>query len=1126
MLKRILVLLTCVYAAGSSLFAQVTTSSMTGVVNDNSNQPMVGATITAIHQPTGTKYATVSRSNGNFNIQDMRPGGPYYVEVSFVGFETQKFSDVYLKLAEAYQLTVAMPKPGAVLETVVLSATGRRNPIFNSGRTGATTNLNRAQIERMPSITRSVNDLTRATPQASSSSSGSIAGGNYRQNNFTIDGSDFNNSFGIGGNLPAGGSPISLDAIDEISVNISPFDIRQSGFIGSAINAVTRSGTNTFQGSVYQYWRNEKQQGDRVGKTTFVRSPFKYKQWGVRFGGPIIKNKVFFFFNYETDNTPKFIQTRTAATAANPFSASNPNVARPTADSLNLISNYLRTEYGYETGPYDNYTTEIIHKKILGRIDWNISQSNRLSVRYSQVEGGEPNPPSTSTSGSNIVGVTGTRNDNNAMWFSNSNYFQGANFYSLAVELTSKLGRRVSNVLRGTYTYQNDSRSVNSTVFPFVDILSGTSTYTSFGHELFSFGNLRKVKMYSILDNITWSKGKHTITAGLQADVSKTINGFQRFGTSYYVFNSWNDFVSGAKPFNYATTFSLLPGFAQAFPSFKFAQFAVYAQDEIAVNRKFKLTLGLRLDQPRYLDVPEIKTNPFILAANFRDGIKLNTGILPKTTIMASPRIGFNYDVYGDRSMQIRGGLGIFTGKVPFVWIVSQSGDNGMLQTTLGINGTANTPGPFNPNPAAYRPTTIPVAGSIIPTTIEALVPDYKFPQTWKTSLGVDAKLPGNAVLTIEGIYTKDMKTSLFDNVNLIAPTAMSISGYPDTRMIWPSAVTAKFVNPVRTTPGQITTVVFVPNGSTAASPSSINAANVIQMKNGSKGHYMSLSAQLSKPFGKWLTANVSYTKSFANNLFDGNGDQPLSAWQGTATSTNPNSPVLSYANYIVPDRISAGLNFRFEYFKHLATTISVFYDGSSSGGRFSYAYSGDFNNDGVTGNDLIYIPKNASEISFSGTTTPGQPFTYPNGVSYTAQQMSDLFFQYIDQDPYLRKHKGQYAERNGAKFPWRNQVDIRFMQDLFQNIGKNRNTIQFSIDIFNFGNLLNSDWGKIKSLNATSGQILVPTNQASIVPGGTIVPTFRLATDRNNPILTTFRDNVSITSTYFMQFGIRYLFN
>jgi Carboxypeptidase regulatory-like domain len=1099
---------------------------MTGNVSDNNNQPLVGATVTAIHQPTGTKYVTISRSNGSFNIQDMRPGGPYTVEVSYVGFETQKYSDVSLKLAEAYILDVTMAKPGAVLENVTLTATARKNPIFNSGRTGAVTNLNRTQIERMSSISRSVNDLTRATPQ---SNGASIAGGNYRQNNFTIDGSDFNNSFGIGTNLPADGSPISLDAIDEISVNISPFDIRQSGFIGSSINAVTRSGTNTFSGSVYQYWRNQQQQGNQVGKTIFVRPISSYKLKGFRIGGPIVKNKIFFFINYETDNQPKSVQPRVASTGAAPFGSST-NVARPTADSLNIISSYLRSEYGYETGPFDNYSTVITHKKILGRLDWNLSQKQHLSVRYSQVEGGTPNPPSTSVSGSNLTGVTGNRNDINAMWFSNSNYFQGANFYSLAVELGSKFGRRTSNVFRGTYTYQNDSRSVNSSVFPFVDILSGGSIYTSFGHELFSYGNLRKVKMYSFIDNMTWSLGKHVVTAGLQADISKTINGFQRFGTSYYVFNNWNDFISGAKPVNFAMTFSLLPGFAQAFPSFKFGQFAAYAQDEIAVNKKFKLTFGLRLDQPRYLSVPEIQTNPYILAVNFINGTKINTGVLPKTAIMASPRIGFNYDIYGDRSMQIRGGTGVFTGKIPFVWIVSQSGDNGMLQTTLGINGTTNTPGPFNPDPAAYRPATVPTRGSIIPTTIEALAPNYKFPQTWKTSLGVDLKLSSNTVLTVEAIYNKDLKTSLFNNVNLVAPTAMSVPGYPDKRMLYPFSTTAsinnstKFINPVKTTPGQITTVVFVPNGTTATSPSSINAANVIQMTNGSKGYYASLSAQLQKSFGKTLSATIAYTKSFASNLFDGTGDQPLSAWQATATSTSPNTPALSYANFVVPDRISASINFRLEYFKHLATTISVFYDGESAG-RFSYTYGGDFNNDGQVGNDLIYIPKDPSQITFSSSTY--------NGVTYSAQEQSDIFFKYIEQDKYLRKHKGQYAERNGGKYPWRNQVDLRIMQDLFHNLGKNRNTIQFSVDIFNFGNLLDPDWGKVKLLNATSGQLLIPTNQGSIVPNGTTVPTFRLQTDRNAPILATFRDNVSFASpstnfftTYVVQFGIRYLFN
>jgi hypothetical protein len=1120
MLKRILFLLVLALTASPILFAQITTSSLVGTVKDSKDQPLAGASITAVHQPTGTKYSTTSRPNGAFNIEYMRPGGPYTIEISYVGFETQKSDDVYLKLAEPFLMNTVMSTKGQVLENVVVSA-GRKNPVLNSSRTGAVTNLSRTQIERMPSISRSVNDLTRATPQSNGSS---VAGGNYRQNNFTIDGSYFNNSFGIGTNLPAGGSPISLDAIDEISVSISPFDIRQSGFIGSSINAVTRSGTNKVSGSVYEYWRNEKQQGDKVGSTAFTPTPFTFKMYGIRLGGPIIKNKLFYFFNYETENQPKFVQTRVASTAAAPYGSSS-NIARPTADSLNFMSQYLLKTYGYETGSFDNYNTEIKRTKYLGRIDWNINNRHHFMMRYSQVEGGEPNPPSTSTGGSNWPGYpTGQgRTDINSMWFQNSNYFQGANFYSFAAELTSKFGKGLSNILRGTYTYQNDSRSTTSTAFPLVDILSGGTPYTTFGYEPFSWGNLRKVKLYSFVDNITWAKGKHTVTGGVQVDLSETINGFQRFGTGFYIFNSWNDFVTGQKPVNYAFTYSFLPGFAQAFPKFKFMQSAIYAQDEIAVNNKLRLTFGLRLDQPKYLDVPEIKENPYITAVTFRDGIKINTGILPETKIMASPRIGFNYDMYGNRSLQLRGGTGIFTGNIPFVWIVSQSGDNGMLQTTQGFNGTTNTPGPFNPDPAAYRPSTTPTPGSVIPTTIEALTPDYKFPQTWKSSLGVDSKLPWNTILTIEAIFNKDMKTSLFDNVNLVAPQPLNVAGYPDNRLIYPASTVTntnnsiKYINPVMSTPATNSSV-FVPNGTVAPAGSSIQGASVIQMKNGNKGYYFSLSAQLTKQLTKGFSASVAYTKSIASNLFDGGGDQPLSAWQGTPVSIGPNVPQLGYASFVLPDRLSANISYRKEYIKHLATTISIFYNGSIDY-RFTYTYSGDFNRDGVSGNDLIYIPRDASEITFSS-------FTYPNGVTLTAQQQSDIFFNYVNQDKYLKGHKGQYAEKNGAQAPWRNQVDVRFAQDLFANLLKSRNSLQFTVDIFNFGNFLNSNWGKVKATNASS--LLVPTNATSgtiFQPGGAIRPTFRLQTDRNHVVTETFRDIVSITSTYYMQFGLRYTF-
>ncbi len=1103
MLKRIVFLFALAIITGPLLFAQITTSSISGNVKSTTDDALVGATVVATHLPSGTKYTTVSRSGGVIRIENMRPGGPYLIEVSFVGHDPEKLENIYLQLAETFVLNSFLKKTEATLETVVLT-TGRRNSILNANRTGAVTNIGLRQITQSPTINRSINDLTRATPQ---SNGASVGGGNYRQNNFTVDGADFNNSFGIGNNLPANGAPISLDALDEISVNITPYDIRQSGFIGSAINAVTRSGTNTFSGSVYTYFRNEKHRGDKVEKTTFIRPKEEYKQHGVRLGGPIIRNKLFFFFNYEKETQPKTIQTRFAATPGAPFGSSD-NIARPTADSLNAISQYLLNTYGYETGPYDNYTPNIERTKYMARLDWNINQRHRFNVRYSQVEGGEPNPPSTSTTGAGYTYPAGlTRTNNNSLWFKNSNYFQGANFYSFSAELNSNFGR-VANTLRGTFTYQNDSRTSESTVFPFVDILSSTSIsapapYTSFGYEPFSFGNLRKVKMYSVVDNITWTTKKHSWTAGAQVDLSETINGFQRFATSHYVYNTWNDFITNQKPRDFAYTYSLSKDFAPAFSAFKFVQVSAYIQDEIAINRNFRLTLGLRVDQPSYPDVPQILTHPLVLGLTFANGRQINTGNLPSKRLMWSPRLGFNWDIYGDRSLQFRGGTGLFTGKIPFVWIVSQSGDNGMLQITQAFNGQANTPGVFNPDPRAYYPAAVPIAGTVVPSAITAMDQDFKNPQSWKSSLAMDTRLPWGIIATVEAIFNKDFYTAYFENVNLVTPQALNVAGYPDNRAIYPVSNTQKYINPL--------------TGAGLPSPTGTSAFNAIVIKNGTRGYYFSLTAKFEKPFSKGFNASIAYTKSMAGNLFDGNGDQPLSAWQGVQTVNGANYPVMGYADYVTPDRVVGFLSYRKEYFKHLATSIGVFYNGGIAG-RYSYTYGADFNRDGQNNNDLIYIPTatEVQQMQFVSQTL--------NGVVYDQAAQRTLFESYIGQDKYLRKHRGQYAERNGAQFPWRNQVDVKLMQDLFVNIGKTKNTLQFTLDIFNAGNLINPSWGKFKIANAAS--ILVPTNPTALVAGGTVVPQFRLAADQGNIITRTFRDNVSVGSTYSIQFGLRYIFN
>jgi hypothetical protein len=1124
MLKRILFLLVVALMTGSSLLAQVTTAVLTGDVKSNNKEALVGATVVATHMPSGTKYTTITRSGGQYTIQNMRVGGPYTIEVSFVGHQAEKFENIFLQLGDPYVLSSELLSTAAALQNVVVG--GRKNSLLNAGRTGAVTNVGTRQINQLPTFSRSINEITRATPQANGAS---IGGGNYRQNNFTVDGSDFNNSFGIGSNLPAGGAPISLDALDEISINITPFDIRQSGFIGSAVNAVTRSGTNTFSGSVYRYFRNEKQRGDQVEQSKFIRPVEEFNQYGFRMGGPIIKNKLFFFINYETENQPKSIQSLFAATASAPF-GSSPNIARPTADSLNLISKFLLDNYGYVTGPFQGYVPNIERTKYLARIDWNINDKHRLNIRYSQVEGGEPNSPSGSISGS----FTGTspyptspgssRTAITSLWFKNSNYFQGANLYSIAGELNSNFSK-FSNTFRATYTFQNDSRSTDSQIFPFVDILSNTGgvttpvPYTSFGYEPFSFGNLRQVKTYSVINNLTWTTGKHNWTLGGQFELSQTINGFQRFATGFYIFDSWAAFASSIdpnpalrqKPINYALTYSLSKNFAPAFSSFKFGQYSVYGQDEIVVNKDFRLTLGLRVDLPTYPDVPQIITHPLVLNMNFENGEKINTGNLPKNSLMWSPRLGFNWDIYGDRSLQIRGGTGIFTGRVPFVWIVSQSGDNGMIQITQAWQGRANTPGPFNPDPAAYRPSTVPTAGTIVPSTITALVENFRNPQTWKSTLAIDTRIGKGLIGTIEAIFNKDLNVAVFRNPNLVAPSSLNTSGYPDNRPIYATTTQTRFLNTL--------SLAGVP---VAGGPSGFNP---IVLDNASRGYYFSLTAKIEKTYSKGLSWSVAYTKSMAANLFDGGGDQPQSAWQGTPNVWGPNSQTLSHADYVIPDRVVAIVSYRKEYFKKLATTISAFYNGGING-RFSYVYDGtaasgivaDFNRDGINGNDLMYIPTTAEvqQMLFADNIV--------NNVTYNQTAQRALLERYILQDKYLRAHRGQYAERNGAQLPWLNRLDVKIMQDLFTNIKGTKNCLQFSIDIFNAGNLIDPGWGKIKTIN--NSRPLTITNAASLVPGGTTPPIFRFGSANGDILTKTFRDNISVASTYSIQFGLRYLFN
>lgn len=1095
-------------------YAQVTTSSMTGTIRD-SKETLPGASVKATHTPTGSVYGTITNNSGRFTIGNMRVGGPYVIEVSFVGYKTQKFDNVYLKLGEAFNLDVKLDDNSSVLSEVVVL--GKNDPIMNSKRNGASTIISRAKIEELPSITRSVNDITRLTPQANGTS---IGGGSYRANNFTVDGANFNNQFGIGQNIPANGSPISIDALEEISVNVTPFDVRQTGFTGASINAVTRSGKNTFFGNALYTFRSEKQQGVRVGDNVITNiQALDEKQYGFSLGGPIIKNKLFFFVNFEKKKTVEPGPTKVAS--ANGTENASLNIARPSVAFMDGVSSYLANNYGYQTGPYQGYSNNSNNDKIFARLDWNINTQHKFNIRYSQVESKSPSQISTSTSGSGF-NAGDNRQSIYAMSFFNSNYYQEANLYSGTAELNSNFGK-FNNSLRASFAHQNDPRSSPGAEFPLVDILDGKysttkklSTLTSFGYEPFTFGNLRDVMTYTINDDLTFATGKHNFTVGAQAEWSKVKNGFQRFGTSYYVFNSWNDFITNQKPINFALTYPLTADGSQAFPSFKFFQLSAYGQDEISFNDKLKVTLGLRLELPTYPDVSEIKTHPLVAAASFNGGETINTGTLPKARLMFSPRIGFNYDILGDRSLQLRGGSGIFTGRIPFVWIVAQSGDAGMLQFTQSISSNYNsTTGAitipsnmpnFNPNYKEMYPSTLPTAGASIPSSISAMSPDLKFPQQWKSSLGLDAKLPFGFVGTVELIYGKDINAVYARNANLVDPQPLNIAGYPDNRMIYPATPTA-VGDPYRNVPLRYI------NRLNSGQISSTGTGNfdAIVMDNAKGGDYFSSSFQLTKPFGNNWEVTAAYTYSYAKNFGDQSGDQIVNLWSlPYQYNGNSNNPELSYTSNVIPHRVVGSVSYKAEWIKGLKTGMTLFYQGGSQG-RYSYYYSNDLNRDGQN-NDLIYVPKDRSEITF-----------VQNGA-FTPQQQEDAFFNMIESDKYLSSRKGMYAERNGAVAPWRNQFDFRFSQELFgRKIGNVKNSLELYFDIFNIGNLINSKWG---AYTINNNNILSVTNISSLTPGGTTKPTINLNTVSGALISESNRINTSISSTYYMQFGLKYAFN
>lgn len=1090
MIRKALFLFVLLLTFTLMLKAQVTTAGMSGKVTAD-GESVIGATIVALHEPSGTRYGTVTNVDGRFSLQGMRSGGPYKVTISYIGYQTAIYTGIQLQLGETYSLNVTLQEASELLGEVMVTASKSK---FSAEKTGATTNITSEQLTTLPSINRNISDFTRISPYASGNSFGGRDG---RSNTFTVDGANLNNNFGLSSNLPGGGNPISLDAIDEVQVVIAPYDVRQANFIGAGINAITKSGTNTFKGSAYTYFNNEVMRGNKIGDTDFgARAEESKTIYGATFGGPIIKDKLFFFANVEYEKSPKQVITWRAAKEGE--TPNNSTISRTTEADLAEFSQILRDKYGYETGSYTNFPADITNLKLLGRIDWNINSGNKLSVRYNFTNNKTWNAPNGS-SGNTGYRLAYNRVSAYSMSFANSCYSMQNIVNSVTAELNSRFSSNISNQLLFTYSDMKDERDTNSSLFPFIDIMAGRNSdgnqilepYMTAGYELFSYNNRVKNNVLTIVDNFTYYLGNHKLTAGISYERQKAGNSYMRNATGYYRYSSFEDFKNGAAPESFALTYGY-NGNKEPSADVSFGQLGVYLQDEWNIRDNFKLTAGIRMDNLSFLN--DIMRNQAIYDLDF-DGMHIDTGSWPDSKLQFSPRVGFTWDVFNDKTLKIRGGSGFFTGRIPLVFFTNMPTNAGMIQNLVSIttrykNGVVTSRDPrldvlkgnmlTDVNEMIAKlglPTTISPEEGALPSSIAGVDPDFKMPQVWKTSLAMDYQMPTSFPLTVtlEGMFSKDINAVRQFNYNVKSPddTWQRFNG-PDNRYIYPTETRVH---------------------------TNISSANVLT--NTSKGWGWTGNITITAEPVKNLSLMAAYTHTESKEISGMPGSDANSAWTNVPSIDGPNNSGLMRSQYVTPDRVVASVNWRVPLNNHTSSNFSLFYSGYSAGG-YSFMYAGDMNGDGVE-NDLIYIPRTKDELKF------------------TSPEDAEAFWKFVNKDPYLKKHKGEYAEAYAARSPWVHRFDFRWSRDFNVKIGKTKNTLQLSLDILNIGNMLNSKWGVTKNMSgANGGRVLMYTGKDK---SNTPIYSMYKGKDENYPT-EAYTHNLNYSECWKLQIGLRYVFN
>ena len=1061
-MKNLSVFVLFLFCLTFTLNGQVTTSGISGKVTAE-GELLIGATVQAVHEPSGTTYGTVTNADGRYSLQGMRTGGPYTVEVSYVGFQKAVYKNITLQLGETYLLDVKLTESLSLDEVVV---TASKAALFNSQKTGAAQNFNQSQIQATPSVSRSIFDVTKMNPLGVNTASGmSFAGSSNKYNSFQIDGITNNDVFGLSSSGTNGGqagaNPISLEAIEEIQVVIAPYDVRQGGFTGGGINAITKSGTNTFHGSAYWYYNNENFYGKTPGKDAKERKKLGDQSsatYGFTLGGLIVKDKLFFFANYE--------RVKETYPSSNNIGSTESNLDVKEVDQI--VNKISQLTGGYNAGGYGPQDIDTYSNKILTRLDWNINEQNKFTVRYSFLDGRKM-VFSNSVSSAKL-------NDNG--------YFMNNKTHSLVSELNTQFTPSWSNEFRFGWTYVRDYRDPIGQPLPNITINNlinnGDPTKKSsleLGTERNSAANALDQDIFTLEDNLIWNKGNHTITLGTHNEFFHMKNLYITNIYGSYVYNSLDDFLTVGtanevlpNSYEYSYSNEKITGTDRWAPVFGAAQLGFYAQDEWKVTNRFSMTYGLRLDIPLLFDKP--RANEVFNSSTVATSMGLATDQMPTTKVLWSPRVGFRWSLNEDRTTLLRGGAGIFTGRVPFVWISNSFGNAGVeMVRTAYSSSLGNYPSDFkfniDPNKQYKDP------NAKVPTSeVDVMAKNFRFPSVFREKLAVEQMLPFGIRGTLEGLYSKTLNNILYENINY-QWKGETLNNGGDDRPVY-----EKQDN---------------------------HFTQVMLLKNTSKGYTFNITTKLEKSFDFGLNAMIAYTYGQAKSLNDGNSSQAYSGWKYNATYYGDMNPELTWSMFDVRNRVIGSVSYRKEYAKHFATTVSLFYNGQT-GGRYSLLDYTDLNKDGYR-NDLMYVPTDAELEKMVFTDI------HSNNNTVTAAEQKDALIKWIEGNGELRKSKGTHIKRNQMTLPFEHHFDFHFAQDFFVDIAGQRNTIQLNFDIINVGNLLNKKWGMYYQTN--SGYDLTPLTTKI----GTNGATYQFYDPGE------MYTNTNITSRWHAQVGLKYIF-